>query len=48
MKLASYLAGERQSAHPACTHPLLVALTRDVNDHTGDVGLAPPGCRPGR
>ena len=33
MELASYLAGERWSAHPACTHPLLAALARDVNDH---------------
>lgn len=40
MELASYLAGERWSAHPACTHPLLAALARDVNDHTGDTGLA--------
>ena len=41
MELASYLAGERWSAHPACTHPLLAALTRDVNDHTSDAGLTP-------
>ena len=40
MELASYLAGERWSAHPACTHPLLAALARDVNDQTGDSGLA--------
>ena len=40
MELASYLAGERWSAHPACTHPLLAALARDVNDHTPDTGLA--------
>ena len=40
MELASYLAGERWSAYPACTHPLLAALARDVNDHTGDAGLA--------
>jgi hypothetical protein len=40
MELASYLAGERWSAHPACTHPLLAALARDVNDHIGDPGLA--------
>ena len=40
MELASYLAGERWSAYPACTHPLLAALARDVNDHTGDRGLA--------
>jgi len=40
MELASYLAGERWSAHPACTYPLLAALARDVNDHTGDADLA--------
>jgi hypothetical protein len=36
MELASYLAGERWSDHPDCTHPLLAALARDVNDHVGD------------
>ena len=36
MELASYLAGERWSDHPACTHPLLAALARDVNDHLSD------------
>lgn len=36
MELASYLAGERWSDHPACTHPLLAALARLVNDHTSD------------
>lgn len=36
MELASYLAGERWSDHPACTHPVLAALARDVNDHVGD------------
>ena len=40
MELASYLAGERWSAHPVCTHPLLAALARDVNDHTGESSLA--------
>jgi len=40
MELASYLAGEHWSAHPACTHPLLAALARDVNDHIGDLGQA--------
>jgi len=34
MEFASYLAGERWSDHPACTHPLLAALARDVNDLT--------------
>ena len=36
MELASYLAGERWSDHPACTYPLLAALARDVNDLTSD------------
>ena len=36
MELASYLAGESWSDHPACTHPLLASLARDVNDHVGD------------
>jgi hypothetical protein len=38
MELASYLAGERWGDHPACTHPLLAALARDVNDCTSDAG----------
>jgi len=44
MELASYLAGERWSDRPSCTHPLLAALARLVNDHTSDAGrgdLAP-------
>jgi hypothetical protein len=44
MELASVLAGERWSDHPACTHPLLAAVARHVNDHTSDAGrlrLAP-------
>ncbi|PZG03696.1 hypothetical protein C1J01_45605 [Nonomuraea aridisoli] len=36
MELASYLAGERWSDHPSCTHPLLAALARLVNDNTSD------------
>ena len=36
MELASYLAGERWSDHPRCTHPLLAALARAVNDATTD------------
>lgn len=36
MELASYLAGEHWSDHPSCTHPLLVALARGVNDYTSD------------
>jgi hypothetical protein len=39
MELASFLAGERWSSDPACTHPLLAALARDVNDCTSDAGL---------
>jgi hypothetical protein len=38
MELASYLAGERWSDHPSCTHPLLASLARLVNDHTTDAG----------
>jgi hypothetical protein len=36
MELASFLAGERRSDHPPCTHPLLAALARHVNDRTSD------------
>src|SRR5690349_4451399 len=36
MELASFLAGEAWSDHPACTHPLLASLARDVNDHVDD------------
>jgi hypothetical protein len=38
MELASYLAGERWSDHPACTHSWLAAVARLVNDHTSDEG----------
>jgi hypothetical protein len=38
MELASLLVGERWSDHPACTHPLLATLARNVNDHTSDAG----------
>jgi hypothetical protein len=38
MELASLLAGERWSDRPACTHPLLAAVARHVNDHTSDAG----------
>ena len=38
MELASYLAGERWSDHPGCTHPLLAKLARLVNDYTSDAG----------
>ena len=47
MEFVSYLAGERWSDHPACTHPLLGLLARKVNDHISDearqglIGLVP-------
>jgi hypothetical protein len=40
MEFASLLAGERWSDHPACTHPLLAAVARHVNDYTSDAGRA--------
>jgi hypothetical protein len=36
MEFASLLAGERWSDHPVCTHPLLAAVARHVNDFTSD------------
>ncbi|MBX3092358.1 MAG: hypothetical protein KF801_07590 [Cryobacterium sp.] len=36
MEFASYLAGERWSDHPACTHPALAFLARMTNDCTSD------------
>lgn len=36
MEFASYLAGERWSDHPRCTHPMVAALARLVNDLTSD------------
>ena len=44
MELASFLAGEKWSDHPRCTHPLLAELARSVNDSVGDAArnrLAP-------
>ncbi len=47
MEYASFLAGERWSDHPRCTHPLLAGVARGVNDHISDasrsrlVGLIP-------
>jgi hypothetical protein len=38
MEFASLLAGERWSDHPPCTHPLLSAVARHVNDYTSDAG----------
>ena len=36
MELASYLAGERWSDRPSCTHPLLAEVARLVNDLSSD------------
>ncbi|WP_216844065.1 hypothetical protein [Phytoactinopolyspora alkaliphila] len=36
MEFASFLAGEKWSDHPACTHPLLASLARQVNDVVSD------------
>jgi len=36
MELASFLAGERWSDRPTCTHPLLAEVARNVNDRTSD------------
>ncbi|WP_203568826.1 hypothetical protein [Aestuariimicrobium ganziense] len=36
MEMASYLAGERWSDHPSCTHPGVAALARMVNDELDD------------
>jgi hypothetical protein len=36
MEYASYLAGERWSDRPSCTHPALASLARLVNDLTSD------------
>jgi hypothetical protein len=47
MEMASFLAGERWSDHPACTHSLLATMARLVNDSLTDldrpriVGLIP-------
>lgn len=38
MEYASYLAGERWSDHPECTHPLVASFARDVNDLTTTTG----------
>lgn len=38
MEFASYLAGEKWSDHPRCTHPLLASLARSVNDQISDDG----------
>lgn len=40
MEFASYLAGERWSDHPGCTHGTLAHLARMVNDRTSEVGRA--------
>lgn len=36
MEFVSFLAGERWSDHPTCTHPLLASLARLVNDAVSD------------
>jgi hypothetical protein len=36
MEMASFLAGERWSDHPQCTHPLVAAMAREINDRLGD------------
>jgi len=36
MEMASFLAGERWSDRPSCTHPLLAHLARCVNDSVSD------------
>jgi hypothetical protein len=44
MEYASFLAGEAWSDHPSCTHALLAAIARHVNDCTTDANrsrLAP-------
>ena len=47
MEYASWLAGERWSDHPPCTHPLLAGVARLINDHISDsarsrlVGMIP-------
>jgi hypothetical protein len=38
MEYASFLAGERWTDHPRCTHPLLAGVARGVNDHISDEG----------
>lgn len=38
MEFASFLAGERWSDRPSCTHPALASLARLVNDWTTDAG----------
>jgi len=40
MEFASYLAGERWSDHPTCTHGTLAHLARMVNDRTSEAGRA--------
>lgn len=38
MEYASYLAGEKWSDHPKCTHALLAGVARVVNDQISDEG----------
>jgi hypothetical protein len=36
MEMVSFLAGQRWSDHPGCTHPLLAEMARLVNDSVAD------------
>jgi hypothetical protein len=36
MEMVSFLAGQRWSDHPGCTHPLLAEMARLVNDNVTD------------
>ena len=36
MEMASFLAGEKWSDHPRCTHPVLASLARSTNDAVSD------------
>lgn len=38
MEFASFMAGERWTDHPECTHPTVASLARDVNDQLSDQG----------
>lgn len=38
MEYASFLAGEKWTDQPRCTHPLLAGVARAVNDHISDAG----------
>ncbi|TXN25680.1 hypothetical protein FVP33_19290, partial [Lacisediminihabitans profunda] len=42
MGYASWLAGEKWSDHPACTHPALAPLARMGNDCSPDAARSEP------